>query len=169
MTGFVDTPGPPAPPPGPGVQVPFSAPPAERDRRRMWITLGVGGGLLALCCVGGIFGVGALIVQTSRSLTNQAKIVVTDYLTALQSNNYGQAYDLLCANRREQITRDTFEETEGTRPKILDFTVYQPRIENSDIVVPTVVVRTAGETQYPDFTLVREGQATTLKICGITQ
>ena len=60
-------PGVPAPPPGPGAAPPFAAPPTDKNKRGLWIGLGVGGLVLLLCCVGGIFGVGVLYVNATRA------------------------------------------------------------------------------------------------------
>ncbi|MEN3310364.1 MAG: hypothetical protein V7603_6566 [Micromonosporaceae bacterium] len=161
--------GAPAPPPGPGVQVPFAAPPAERDRRRLWIGLGVGGALLALCCVGGIFGFGALVVQTSRSLLAEATTVVGDYLDALHDRNYPTAYDQLCASLQNQISLDQFQTTEDAQPPLVGYTLDQPRAQGSAVWVKAHVTR-ENDLQAPDFRLVQEGRGTTaLKICAITQ
>jgi hypothetical protein len=161
---------PPPPPPGPGVRVPFAAPPAERDRRRMWITLGVGGALLALCCVGGIFGIGALVVQTSRNLTSEATQVVGGYLGALRQGNYQAAYNRLCERLQGQVSVDRFESSEAAKPRVTDYSLDQPRPQGSVVLVQTEVTRAGGEHETPEFQLVREGEsATSLKICGIRQ
>jgi hypothetical protein len=159
----------PPPPAGPGVQVPFGAPPGERDRRRLWIGLGVGGALLALCCVGGIFGFGALLVQTSRNLTNQATTVVTSYLGALRDSEYAKAYEQLCAGLRRQVSLESFAASQREVPRVLNFTLDAPQPQGSSVWVQAHVNREDGP-QEPAFRLVQEGRGTVaLKICGITQ
>jgi hypothetical protein len=166
MTGTAEVPG---PPPGPGVRVPFGAPPGERDRRRLWIGLGVGGALLALCCVGGIFGFGALVVQTSRGLLSEATTVVGNYLGALRDGDYPTAYDQLCATVRRDVSLDQFETTQRDLAPIVSFTLRQPRAQGSSVWVQAQVTR-ENSLENPDFRLVQEGRGTTaLKICGITQ
>ena len=86
----------PAPPRGPGVAPPFAAPPTDRNRRGLWIGLGVGGLVLVLCCVGGLFGFGLILVSGAEKVKTEAHQVVTDYLSALQREDYNKAYDLLC-------------------------------------------------------------------------
>jgi hypothetical protein len=161
--------GPPQPPPGPGVRVPFAAPPAERDRRRLWIGLGAGSAVLALCCVGGIFGFGALLVQTSRNLLTEATTVVGGYLSDLRDNNYPAAYNRLCASVRNQVSLAQFSATADAQPPLVSFSLDTPRAAGTAVYVQAHVVRENGESE-PDFKLVREGQSTGgLKICGITQ
>jgi hypothetical protein len=159
----------PAPPPGPGVRVPFAAPPGERDRRRLWIGLGVGGALLALCCVGGIFGFGALVVQTSRSLLTEATTVVSDYLDGLHDADYQKSYDQLCSSLQNQVSREQFATTQADQPGLISYTLDTPRAQGTSVYVQAHVVRADGP-QEPAFRLVQERRgATALKICAITQ
>jgi hypothetical protein len=159
----------PAPPPGPGVQVPFAAPPGERDRRRLWIGLGVGGALLAVCCVGGIFGFGALVVQTSRGLLAEATTVVTTYLDGLRDGNYPRAYDQLCENLQNQVSLDQFRTTQADQPRLIRYTLDPARAQASAVWVRAHAERENGPWE-PDFRLVQEGRATAaLKICAIAQ
>jgi hypothetical protein len=151
------------------VRVPFPAPPAERDRRRLWIALGVGGALFAVCCVGGIFGFGTLVVQTSRELLNQATAVVDTYLGALRSRDYPAAYNQLCTNLRHEISLDQFQTTQAQLPQVLDYSLEPPRGQGSAILVRAEVTR-SNAMETDNFRLVQDGQATTsLKICQITQ
>jgi hypothetical protein len=170
VRGAVSSAQPPVPPPGPGVQVPFGAPPGERDRRRLWIGLGVGGALLAICCVGGIFGFGALVVQTSRGLLNEATTVVGDYLDGLRRGDYPYAYDQLCVGLRATVGLDQFKAEDEAQTRVRGYVVGQPRPQGSSIWVAATVVRASGQEQRPEFQLVQEGKtATALKICAIRQ
>src|SRR4051794_15605559 len=85
LPGFPGPPGVPGPPeplppPGPGVTPPFTAPPSDRDRRGLWLGLGVAAVMLVLCCVGGAVGVGLLAVSTSRQVQTTARATVVRYL-----------------------------------------------------------------------------------------
>src|SRR3954471_21227173 len=86
----------PPPPPGPGVVAPFSAPPRDRDRRGLWIGLGVGGLILVLCCVGGIVGIVLLLPYADSLGKAQVAAVVEDYLTAVRDRDYTTARRQLC-------------------------------------------------------------------------
>ncbi|MBO0869709.1 MAG: hypothetical protein J2P15_14200, partial [Micromonosporaceae bacterium] len=101
-----------SPPPGPGVLVPFSAPPTERDRKRLWITLGISGFLLLLCCVGGVVGFGGLIVESNRATEAASVTVVHDYLEGLRTRNFGSSYNQLCPQLQQQTSRSEFQSTQ---------------------------------------------------------
>lgn len=161
--------GPPGPPPGPGVQVPFGAPPSERDRRRMWIGLGVSAALLVLCCGGGALGFGTFVVQTSRSLLRQATSVVTTYLGALRDGDYSTAYNQLCTSLQSNISLGQFRVSQQGLPRVLSFTLDQPQDQGSSIVVGAEVVRESGP-QSVTFDLAQQGTTlTALKICRVRQ
>src|SRR2546421_11834542 len=98
----------PPPPPGPGVQAPFATPPTERDRKRLWIGLGVGAALLVVCCGGGAFGFGALIVNRAGALRTEAVAVVRQYLNYLRTDSYASAYQLLCSDLRDSMNQSEF-------------------------------------------------------------
>jgi hypothetical protein len=151
------------------VQVPFGAPPGERDRRRLWIGLGVGGALLAVCCVGGIFGFGALVVQTGRGLINEATTVVGDYLDALRGNDYQRAYNLLCADLRSQTPINQYANEQFAKSPVRSYSLGEPRAQGSTIWVQAEVIRDDGP-ETDDFGLVREGTGSAaLRICEIRQ
>src|SRR5689334_21469307 len=99
----------PAPPPGPGVASPFAAPPRDRDNKRLWISLGVGGAVLLLCCVGGILGIGILASGSEDIVKSQATAVVTTYLEGLEKQNYRVAYDQLCNDITRQMSFAEFQ------------------------------------------------------------
>jgi hypothetical protein len=165
-----DAAGVPPPPPGPGVRVPFGAPPGERDRRRLWIGLGVGGGLLGLCCVAGVLGTGAVLVQTGNDMRRQATLVVDRYLLDLRESDYSSAFGRYCSALRAQTSFAEFETAEERRTPVSSYTLGKPRPSGSAIWVRAEVVRKDGQRQTPDFKLVQEGEtATSLKICQITQ
>src|SRR4051812_41971942 len=111
----------PPPPPGPGVQPPFIAPPTDGVRKRRWIALGLVAGALALCCAGGVTGVVSLGVLASRVLVQQERAAVSDYLTALRKTDYPAAYKLLCADRRAAQSLQEFTARQAGHPAIVAF------------------------------------------------
>lgn len=152
------------------MRVPFGAPPAERDRRRLWIRLGVGGGLLGLCCVAGVFGTGTVLVQTSNDLRREATTVVDRYLWDLHESDYASAFGRYCSTLRTQTQLADFEAAEERQTPVSRYTLDTPRPSGSAIWVRAEVVRENGQQQTPDFKLVQEGDTTTsLKICQVTQ
>lgn len=97
--GFAPPPGPgiPAPPQGPGAAPPFASPPTERDKRRMWISLGIGAVVLVLCCAGGIGGVGVVIIGGVEQSKRQATATVEAFLDAVQDGNVRDARNQICS------------------------------------------------------------------------
>src|ERR1700742_2689945 len=86
----------PTPPQGPGVVAPFAAPPRDRDMKGLWIGLGVGGLVLALCCIGGVVGIGFLVPVVDDVGRSQVASVVREYLGELEREDYAAARGLLC-------------------------------------------------------------------------
>ena len=156
----------PPPPPGPGVQAPFAAPPTERDRKRLWIGLGVGAALLVLCCGGAAVGIGALVVNRSNALQTEAVAVTRQYLGNLQAQAYGSAYRLLCDSLRGTMSLSEYTARERGRPRITRFSVGSPSIRGSELLVPAEVEGDDGGLRHPTLALVEEGQPAALRICG---
>jgi hypothetical protein len=128
---------PPAPP-GPGVAPPFVAAPTDRDRKTVWIGLGIGALVFVLCCVGGIGGVGVFLAGTLQETRSQAKQTVGDYLDALQHEEYSTAYDLRCEDLTAQESLRTFTARVKSDP-VLRYTVGTVDISGSDVLVSAVV------------------------------
>jgi hypothetical protein len=157
----------PAPPRGPGVAPPFAAPPTDRNRRGLWIGLGVGGLVLVLCCVGGLFGFGLILVSGAEKVKTEAHQVVTDYLSALQREDYNKAYDLLCPAATAHESADDFAARERRQPHPLSYQVGQTQIGNT-IVVPATVRFDSGDTRQLQFRLSQDTSTGDLKVCDVT-
>jgi len=155
---------PPPAPPGPGVRAPFAAPPSERDRRRMWVGIGIGAVLLVLCCGGGIVGFGALVVARTRALPAEAVAVVDQYLAGLRDGDFKQAYDQLCGQARDQETLDRFTARQRGLPHIDSYTIGQPDASGAEVIVPADV-EAGGDRQSRTFGLVQDQEAGGLRIC----
>lgn len=156
----------PAPPPGPGVRAPFVTPPTERDRKRMWIGLGVGGALLVLCCVGGLFAFGALVVAGQRAVPNEARIAVTAYLDGLKDHDYHAAYDRLCTRIQQDESYEEFAGRQRDQPDITSYSLDEPVVEGSSVMVGATISRTDGAVATVRYTLISDQQAGELRICG---
>jgi hypothetical protein len=151
------------------VLVPFTAPPTERNRKRLWITLGVTGALLLLCCVGGVVGFGALVVRTSRTIEASSVNVVHNYLEGLRTRDFDRSYDQLCQRARQDTSRSQFKSTQQERPTLSSYTIGKPTTESSGVSVPANLQFTTGSTANAEFLLVTEGSIDSVKICGIRQ
>lgn len=152
------------PPPGPGVQPPFAAPPTDGNRKRLWIGLGIGGAVLLLCCVGGIGGFIALAVSSSTARINQARTVVTKYLVAWQQQNYAGAYELVCDPIKEQETLDEFAGELSGHP-IAAYTVAKPELTTDTTLVPVTVNFVDGTSETSRYDVVLDSSGASL-VCG---
>jgi hypothetical protein len=157
----------PAPPPGPGVTPPFTAPPADRNRRGLWIGLGVGAFVLVLCCVGGVTGFGLLLVGTNKQVQTEATRVVRGYLDALETGDYGTAYSHLCSPLKRQVTATEFTAAQESRPRLTAYQIHQPQIGNT-IIVPADVRYEDGTSLQRRYELRPESDRQDLRICGNT-
>lgn len=120
--GFVPPSGPSVPPPrpGPGAAPPFAAPPTERDRKRTWIGLGIGAVVLALCCAGGIGGLGVVVIGGIDQSKRQATATVKAYLDAIGDENGRGARTFIC----DSLPRGVSESELVSRASDTDFTSY---------------------------------------------
>lgn len=153
----------PAPPPGPGVVTPFAAPPRDRDMRGLWIGLGVGGLVLVLCCVGGVLGGGFLLTGLEGVARSQMGSVVSDYLTALRTQDYETARSQLCPEQQRSHTV-TWYEDEYSGSEVTDFVVHEDRIDVNLLEVPATVKRRSLGESVQTFALLQ--QTTRWVICG---
>ncbi len=96
------------PPPGPGVQAPFPAPPTERDRKRLWITIGIALAVVALCGGGALAGIGGLVYWANQETTTKSRAAVAAYLDAMVRGDYRAAYGEQCSVLRDQETASEF-------------------------------------------------------------
>jgi hypothetical protein len=153
----------PAPPPGPGAAPPFAAPPTDKNKRGLWIGLIAGGLLLVLCCVGGVFGIGVLVVGSTEQAKNQAEATVEAYLEAVQAQDWETAHQQLCSPFAAQVSPSQLAARERRQP----FTTY--RLDEATLSETVDVVAhlqtSTGEVQRL-FQLVTED--TRLAICGIS-
>ncbi|MEV4538130.1 hypothetical protein AB0J82_30540 [Asanoa sp. NPDC049518] len=161
--------GPPLPPQGPGVAPPFAAPPTEGRTKRMWLGLGAAGAFALLCCGGGVASFAGLTVFGVRAIEEQARVVVTDYVEALQHAEYGEAYALLCDSRQLAQSPSDFAATESMEPRIDRFQVRSVKTGTTDgIIVPVEVTYTTGASSTLSFTMAQDRGTGGLEVCGVT-
>jgi hypothetical protein len=154
------------PPPGPGVQPPFVAPPTDGVRQRRWLAAGLAGGTALLLCIGGIFGLGGLIVLGGQAVLDKSRAAVTDYLTAVQARDYDKAYDQLCEAEQARQSKLQFEHSfEG--PRITTFTVSDPDLSGQEVVVPATISYESGGTRVLRYRLVQNSQTGDFEVCGL--
>jgi len=160
-------PGAPPPPPGPGVQPPFAAPPTDGTRRRRWLALGLAGAAVLIVCVGGIFGIGALLVFGGQMVVDQSRAAVTEYLTAIEDEDYEAAYAKLCTQLQRRTGEAEFARSFDRQPKISSFTVLDPVID-ADITVPASVSYADGTRETRRFLVDQDSSTGEFLVCGET-
>jgi hypothetical protein len=155
----------PGPPPGPGVQPPFVAPPTEGARQRRWLALGLAGAAALVCCVGALFGLGGLVVLGSQVVEDEARGVVTDYLTAIRDEEFGQAYDLLCDREQRRASLSEFTSSFDDEPGLTSFTIGE--VESAEQLVVTATLRYSNaSTDQVRFLIEQDRQTAELEVCG---
>jgi hypothetical protein len=152
----------PAPPPGPGVAPPFAVPPRDRDSKRLWIGLGIGGLLFVLCCAGGIAGIGVLAAGGDSIAKSQASSVVRTFLEAIREEKYSDAYAELCDQITESVTLADFERAYGA-DKLESYVVGAVDATDTITVDATLTWHDRGAVEA-SYRLVPA--APVLKICG---
>lgn len=154
--------------PGPGVVPPFAVPPREGNRRRMWVGLGVGAVVLLLCCGGGIFGVVALVVSSTAARSDEARTVVTDYMTAWQKQDFPGAYQLVCADVKDTTSLASFTDELGQN-QVSQFEVGTPQLNTNTTSVPVRITFADGQTEDDTFGVIVDGNQDS-KVCdGVTR
>ena len=140
----------PAPPAGPGVVPPFSAPPRDRNNKGIWLGLGIGGLALVLCCVGGVFGLRFVLAGGTNLVRAQANTVVRDYLEALRQERYHDAYDMVCSAVSDELSLGQFQSRLGS-PKVEAYVIDNVEVDPIIEVVATVTRRGRAPQQerYP--------------------
>lgn len=135
----------PPPPPGPGAAPPFAAPPTERDKKRMWIGLGIGGAVLALCCAGGVAGLGVVVLSGVDQSKRQATATVGRYLDAIRAGNIPGARSQIC----DALPRGVSESELLSRARSTSFTSYTlgEAELTSTIDVPAVLSTPRGQVK----------------------
>ncbi|MER7002514.1 hypothetical protein ABT297_05650 [Dactylosporangium sp. NPDC000555] len=137
----------PPPPRGPGVLAPFAAPPRDRDLRGLWITLGVSGIVLVLCCVAGVVGIGFLLPYADSLGRTQVASVVKDYLTAVRDEDFATARRHVCDRELKTRPLGWFEDRYG-RARVTDFEVNADDVTiANEITVPARVLQDGSWTQ----------------------
>jgi hypothetical protein len=157
----------PAPPPGPGTAPPFAAPPSDRNKRSLWIGLVVGGLALVLCCAGGIFGVGIVIINSIEQTKREATATVQRYLDAVKAREWEEAHGELCGSLAARVSLVELADQEGRQP-FTSYTLDEPEVTADIVEVQAHLSRSSGEVTRL-FQLGTEGSANggLLGICAI--
>lgn len=153
-------------PPGPGVQPPFPAPPAEGSGIRLGWGLGIASLALVLCCGGGLAATVGFVVTGVEAVNEQGRAVVSHYLDALRKEDYQDAYDLLCDAEQERLTPQRFESRERARPKPASYDLGEIDLQSNDIKLPVTEHYSEGRTEQHTYFLAQDSQTAQLEVCG---
>ncbi|MGI5214429.1 hypothetical protein [Plantactinospora sp. CA-290183] len=154
-------------PPGPGAVPPFAAPPTEGRTVRMWLGLGVAALALLLCCGGGGAALVGLFVSGTEAVNEQAQAVVGDYFDALRREDFGEAYDQLCADAKRRESPREFEERVASEPEIASFQVGDVSV-TTELAVPVDVTYTGGGQDNLRAVLDQDGSTGAFKVCAVS-
>lgn len=150
------------PPPGPGVAPPFAAPPFDRSRRSLWIGLIVGGVGFVLCCAGGLFGFGLLVVASTDQTQLQVRQTVQTFIEAVRDEDLQKAHDQLCAQLAPRVSPEQIGAEFGQHP-LAGYAIGPVRISGQTASVEAQLRYSDQAPRRYVFTLVPEG--TDWKIC----
>jgi hypothetical protein len=156
---------PPPPPPGPGVQPPFPAPPVEGKGKRIGWTLGIGAGVLLLICGGGAAAVFGLITSANSALEEQTHKVVSEYLDAMVAQRYDKAYSLLCREAKQEESPAEFRvRVSGMEP----ITSYQlGKLDLINFAVPVEATYDTGDTGELEAYLGQNQDTGAFEVCDL--
>ncbi|WP_422774644.1 hypothetical protein ACN28C_13160 [Plantactinospora sp. WMMC1484] len=156
----------PPPPAGPGVEPLFPAPPSEGRGARMWLGLGVAALAVVLFCGGGGAALVGLLVSGAEALNEQARSVVTQYLDAIDDEEFDKAYGLLCESAQQRESPAEFERRVGAEPEIASFRVGDVSL-TGELSVPVDVTYASGGRDNLQALLDQDPTTGGLRVCDI--
>ncbi|MGH8875797.1 MAG: hypothetical protein ACRD0P_00375 [Stackebrandtia sp.] len=154
----------PAPPRGPGADVPFAAPPRDPDKSRLVIGIVVGITAFVLVCGGAVGAAVGVLVWSSNELAAQSQQAADEFLEHIVDEDYPKAYKSLCEPARDDVTQQEFTEFwEPLGAKSAE--TVGIRSGEQDLVVSAEVTRDDGVEQEIDLTVVLGPQSMTMQVC----
>lgn len=169
--------GPPSPPPGPGVRPPFVAAPIEGRSTRMWVSLGVAGAVLVVCCGMGAVALGGLLVTLPQAQNEQAQQAVEAYLAAVVDEEYERAYELRCDADRAAESLTEFTRRVSGGPRIESYRIgdletdlgegpFDPEA-TGDMTVPVEVDYADGSEARLTVPVEQSSDTGEIEVCGL--
>lgn len=155
------------PPPGyppPGYGPPAQPPKRGHTLRNVLIIVGI----VAVLCCGGAIGGGAFLINKALGAVKPAEDATGAFITDLESDNYSDAYGMLCANTRTIFTADSFSQVVQAQPHISGHRITGAFVSNNNghtsATVDAQLTRDTGPVASHTFVLVKENGA--WKVCG---
>jgi hypothetical protein len=149
------------------VRPPFSAAPVEGRTVRLWLGLGIGGAVLALCCGAGIVSLGGLLVVGVEAVNEQAQRAVGDYLDAEIEADWEQAYQRRCEGDRQAETLEEFTRRVSAQPRIESYELGEVDLAGAEVRLPARVEYEDGRTERLLVPLEQNPQTGALEVCGL--
>ncbi|WP_436522627.1 hypothetical protein [Actinoplanes sp. HUAS TT8] len=155
----------PPPPPGPGVHPPFPAPPVEGRGRRIGLGFGIGGGVVALICGGGLAAIIGLGLAINGSANEQARAVITDYLEAVKAGDYDGAYGQLCRSAKLRETVTEFQERVSQEERITSYQIGDLDLNTGEVKVD--LVHPGGDVEHTEAQLGQNRTTGAFEVCSV--
>ncbi|CAM3148890.1 hypothetical protein [Stackebrandtia soli] len=153
-------------PVGPGAVVPFAAPPRDRDGNKLvlWIVLGVLSGLLV--CGGGGVGLVSILVWANGEILERTEDTAAKFLDDIVADRYDDAYDELCADRRQAISLDQFT-TDWESLQVTDYELLPAGTsQEGDPVAPAEFTTEDGSTGKVTLVIRVDPENGAMQVCG---
>ncbi|WP_433828904.1 hypothetical protein ACQP2E_06245 [Actinoplanes sp. CA-015351] len=153
------------PPAGPGVHPPFPAPPVEGRGKRIGLGFGIAGGIALLVCGGGVAALFGLATAMDNAINEQADVVVTRYMDAVQDRDFAKAYDLLCEDSQAEEGRVEYSARMSSTETVRDFAVGD--VDLTYGTVPVNVTYADGDTAVLKAELAQNTSTGAFEVCGV--
>lgn len=146
---------------------PFTAAPIEGRSLRLWLGLGIGGAVLALCCGAGIVSLAGLLVVGVEAVNEQAQRTVGDYLDAEIEADWEGAYQQRCAEDRQAETLEEFAGRISALPRIESYELGEADLTGPELRLPARVEYEDGRSERLLVPLAQNPQTGLLEVCGL--
>ncbi|ADD41751.1 hypothetical protein [Stackebrandtia nassauensis] len=156
----------PVPPRGPGVVVPFAAPPRDPDKSRLAVGIVVGVVAFVLVCGGAVAGAVGVLVWSSNELAAQSTQTAERFLDDIVEEDYQGAYKSLCSSTRKQISVEEFTKDWSSLGVVNAETVGANTSQQQDLVVVAELTVEDGSMQDIELTVALEQQNMKMAVCG---
>lgn len=156
----------PLPPPGPGVVVPFAAPPRDEDKSRTVVGVIIAIVVSILLCGGLLGGFGAIVVWTSNEMTAQAGTAAEKFLDDIVAQEYSKAYDSVCKDIKDNLSDREFVQQWRSRDIESYVIGSTTNSDNGDLLVETQLTDSSGQRSKAALTVAVEGDSLAMAVCG---
>lgn len=153
-----------AAPRGPGVVVPFAAPPRDPDKSRVAVGIVAGITVFVLVCGGALAAAVGVLVWSSSELTTQSVTAADAFLDDIVDEDYGAAYKSLCVQKRKQLDQREFTE-DWSETAVVEAQALSVGSDDQGPVVYAEVRLADGATQNIELTVVLEQQNMKMAVC----